>query len=64
MIIDLANKLIGLEWTVVARRYTIPPNKQPVFQQFTVKAVNKYQASRLFDQTLTAWTRLDVSLKR
>ena len=64
MVIDLANKLIGHEYTVLARRYTVPPNKLPVFQEFTVKAVNRYQACRVFDQELTAWTRLDVTLKR
>lgn len=59
MVINLANKYFGRNWEVLARRYTIPVNKFPVFRTFKIKAINKYQACRLFDQEFTAWTRLE-----
>ena len=49
------------EYTVLARRYLVPPNKQPVFRQFVVEAPSPYEASRKFDVTYTAWTRLDTT---
>lgn len=49
------------EYTVLARRYLIPINKQPVFRQFVVEAPSSYEAARIFDQTYTSWTRLDVT---
>lgn len=49
------------QYTVLARRYLVPPNKQPVFRQFEVEAPSLYEASRKFDVTYTAWTRLDTT---
>lgn len=48
------------DFVVFCRRYTVPPNKQPVFSQFVVPAKNIYDAARKFDQNYTAWTRLTV----
>ena len=49
------------EYTVLGRRYLVPVNKQPVFRQFIVEAASPYEAARIFDQTYTAWTRIDVT---
>ena len=49
------------KYRVLARRYLVPPNKQPVFQEFHIAASNPYEAARKFDQAYTAWPRLDVS---
>jgi len=49
------------EYNVLARRYLLPPNKQPVFQQFIVEAASLYEAARKFDVTYTSWTRIDTT---
>ena len=49
------------QYSVLARRYLVPPNKQATFRQFSVEAASPYEAARIFDQTYAAWTRLDVT---
>ena len=46
---------------ITARRWTLPPNAQPVFGTFLLEAVDSYQAAREFDTVYTRWTRLDVT---
>ena len=46
---------------ITARRWTLPPNAQPVFGTFLLEAVDSYQAAREFDTVYTKWTRLDVT---
>ena len=49
------------KYNILGRLYLLPVNKQPVFRQFTVEAASSYEAARIFDQTYTAWTRIDVT---
>ena len=51
------------EYEVVARLYIVPPNKQPVFQTFTIRETSLYDAARHFDQNFPTWTRLSVTKK-
>ena len=49
------------EFIVTCRRYTLPVNKQPVFSSIKLRARDKYEAARVFDNVYTKWTRLDVT---
>lgn len=49
------------KFRVLARRYRIPPSREPVFQEFVVEGKNQYEAARKFDNTKTNWTRLTVT---
>jgi len=64
MLWKLVTHILYRDFDVVARRYTVPPNKQPVFSTFTINALSNYDACREFDQTHTAWTRLSCTVRR
>ena len=48
-------------FVITARRWTLPPNAQPVFGSFVLEAVDSFQAAREFDTVYTKWARLDVT---
>ena len=60
---NFVQNLLTSEFVVVARRYTLPADRSPVFATFIIRERNSYEAARAFDQTHTAWTRLSVTKK-
>ena len=48
------------QYSVLARRYLVPPNKQPTFRQFVIEAPSLYEASRKFD-VIHRLDRLDTT---
>ena len=63
MLFKFIRGLFLSDYVIVARRFTIPPNKGPVFSTFIIREGSLYDAARHFDQNYTAWTRLSVTEK-
>ena len=63
MLFKFVRGLFMSDYVVVARRYTLPVNKSPVFATFIIREASLYDAARTFDHTHTAWTRLSVTKK-